>query len=158
MLSAYSVSYGGENNCGAFILVGLSPTADGSFSLSCRRDLCWDPTNPDTHTHWPTQSRPLGCLFYGVCILVTSVWLCVLSASLCDGRPATTVFSSQCQPSLSLRHTGPIYNTTDTMITSLAALAASLFNRHTRKTSHSLRVCLLHQLANIDRSKPRLQH
>lgn len=105
-----------------------------------------------------TQSHSLPCSFHGVCILVTSARLCILSVSLCDGRPATTVFSSQCQPSLSLRHTGPIYNTSDTMITSLAARSFSRFNRQTyQKASHSLRVCLLCQLANIDRSKLGLQ-
>lgn len=58
-----------------------------------------------------------------------------LCAYVTEDQRQQPVFSSQCQPSLSLHHTGPLYNTTDTMITSLFSLSlfVSLFNiyRHT---------------------------
>ena len=104
-----------------------------------------------------TRRHSSVCSYHGGCILVRSARLCVFSVELMwrkisDKQP---VFSSQCQPSLSLHHTGPLYHTTDTMITSLSPLSSlslslirscSVFNIQTyHKTSESRRVCLIRQ-------------
>ena len=117
-----------------------------------------------------TRRHSSVCSYHGGCILVRSARLCVFSVELMwrkisDKQP---VFSSQCQPSLSLHHTGPLYHTTDTMITSLSPLsslslslsfgpALSSTYRHTIKPQKAGGFVWSDSFTNIDRLKPRLQ-
>lgn len=113
-----------------------------SFSLSCQSDLWSDQSNPELHTHTHTHLRHIHrdahwSAHSMVCASLSDQCGCASSlwAYVTEDQWQQPVFSSQCQPSLSLHHTGSLYNTTDTMITSLAlSLCLSLLTyRHTVK-------------------------
>lgn len=95
-------------------MCGWTSLIQAQTDLQIHRDILWSAYSMVC----TSLSDQCGC--------ASSLW-----AYVTEDQRQQPVFSSQCQPSLSLDDTEALYNTTDTMMTSLASVALSVFNIQT---------------------------